>query len=263
MHKKMPVVFIPHGGGPMPVLNEPGHAELSAFLRNLGQSLPRPKAILVVSAHWETNTVQMTAQAKPGLLFDYYGFPAEAYALQYNALGDPQLAANIQQLLQQHNINSQLNTQRDWDHGVFIPLLLMYPQGDIPVVQISLLNNLDPQKHIALGEALSALREQGVLILGSGLSFHNMQAFFNGGAMDTSKQFDQWLHTTLCGELDFAAQKNTLQDWQQAPYARYCHPREEHLLPLHVCLGASAGDKCHSPFHAQLLGATVSAFMWA
>jgi aromatic ring-opening dioxygenase catalytic subunit (LigB family) len=263
MHKKMPVVFIPHGGGPMPVLNEPSHAELNAFLRNLGQSLPTPKAILVVSAHWETNTVQMTAQAEPGLLFDYYGFPAEAYTLQYNAPGDPQLAADIQQLLQQHNINSQLNTQRDWDHGVFIPLLLMYPQGNIPVVQISLLNNLDPQKHIALGEALSALREQGVLILGSGLSFHNMQAFFNGGAANASGQFDQWLSTTLCGELDFAAQKNTLQHWQQAPYARYCHPREEHLLPLHVCLGASAGDKCHRPYHAQLLGATVSAFVWA
>lgn len=262
MTAKMPVVFIPHGGGPLPVLNDASHTQLTAFLRALGPSLPTPRAILVISAHWEEPTIQLTAKAKPGLLFDYYGFPAEAYALQYNAPGDPKLAEQIQQLLQNAAIASQLNAQRDWDHGVFIPLLLMYPQANIPIVQISLRHDLDPAGHIALGEALSQLRQQGVLILGSGLSFHNMQAFFNGGASGASANFDQWLNQILCGELDFSAQKAALQNWQQAPYARYCHPREEHLLPLLVCLGASAGDKCNNRFNGNLLGAQVSAFMW-
>lgn len=259
---KMPVVFIPHGGGPMPVLNEPGHRPLSQFLRNLPAQLPTPKAIVVISAHWETPSVSITANAAPDLLFDYYGFPQAAYELQYPAPGQPELAARIQGLLQKQQINSELNQQRDFDHGVFIPLLLMYPQAQIPVVQVSLLHNLNPAQHIELGQALSALREEGVLILGSGLSFHNMQAFFNGSAKQPSEQFDAWLNATLCGDADIEKQTLALQQWQQAPAARFCHPREEHLLPLHVCFGAAAGDTCQRIFNDDLLGARVSAFMW-
>lgn len=259
---KMPVVFIPHGGGPMPVLNEPGHRELSEFLRDLPAHFPKPKAIVVISAHWENTTINITAKTQPDLLFDYYGFPEAAYALHYPAPGNPDLAHDIQQLLEAQQIPAVLNQQRDFDHGVFIPLLLMYPQADIPVIQLSLRHDLNPGAHIALGAALSALRAQGVLILGSGLSFHNMQAFFNGSATKASAAFDHWLHATLCSDLNQSTQQTALENWAQAPSARFCHPREEHLLPLHVCYGAAGGDECQRIFNGDLLGARVSAFRW-
>jgi len=267
MTNLMPVLFVPHGGGPMPLLGEPNHRELTAFMRAIVTKLPRPKAILVITAHWEEDEASISSGPAPGMFYDYYGFPPESYQFKYPAPGNPELAQTIANLLTDHGIKSQLNPARDFDHGTFVPLMLMYPQADIPVVQLSLINSLNPAAHIALGEALAPLREQGVLILGSGMSFHNMQAFFshNPTTKGRSEQFDHWLTETLTsGEFSPDDQRLRLADWKNAPEGRFCHPREEHLLPLHVCFGAGikATAKAHKVFSQFLFNTQISAFLW-
>ncbi len=262
----MPVVFVPHGGGPMPLLDDASHRELTAFMQNLAQGLPTPSAILVISAHWEETRAHISSGAQPAMMFDYYGFPPESYEFRYPAPGNPALAETVAQLLRAKNIPVELDGQRGYDHGTFVPLLLSYPSADIPVVQLSLLQSLDPAAHIALGEAIAPLREQGVLILGSGMSFHNMRAFFSPSPSVKAKSdsFDQWLNDTLIsGSLDYAQRAAQLIDWVNAPEARFCHPREEHLLPLHVCFGAAkASPVAQRNFGGYLLGTKVSGFLW-
>lgn len=262
----MPVVFVPHGGGPMPLLGDASHRELTAFMQQLAQHLPVPRAILVISAHWEEQQAHISSAANPAMIFDYYGFPPESYEFRYPAPGNPSLAETIAQLLRAQNIPVVLDSQRGYDHGTFVPLLLSYPQADIPVVQLSLLHSLDPAAHIALGNAIAPLREQGVLILGSGMSFHNMRAFFSPSpAVKTkSDSFDEWLTETLTDEtLDYSQRATRLVDWTRAPEARFCHPREEHLLPLHVCFGAAqASLVAQRNFGGYLLGTKVSGFVW-
>lgn len=264
----MPVLFVPHGGGPMPLLGEPNHRELTAFMRSISAELPRPKAIVVITAHWEESQVSISSSAAPGMLYDYYGFPPESYAFKYPVAGDPVLAQHMADLLAANGIESRLDSRRDLDHGSFVPLMLMYPQADIPVVQLSLLKSLNPAAHIALGRALAPLREQGVLILGSGMSFHNMNAFFSGNASTParSERFDDWLTETLTlGELNQSERDERLVQWKQAPEALFCHPREEHLLPLHVCFGAAsvASPAAQKVFSGFLFNTKISAFLWA
>lgn len=265
-NRLMPVVFVPHGGGPMPLLGDASHRELTVFMQNLAQGLPTPKAILVISAHWEESLAHISSAANPAMIFDYYGFPPESYEFRYPAPGHPQLAETIAQLLRDKNIPVVLDNQRGYDHGTFVPLLLGYPQADIPVVQVSLLDSLDPAAHIALGNAIAPLREQGILIMGSGMSFHNMRAFFSPspGVKLKSETFDQWLVETLTGEaLDYAQRAARLVNWAAAPEARFCHPREEHLLPLHVCFGAAQeSSTAQHNFGGYLLGTRVSGFLW-
>ena len=264
----MPVLFVPHGGGPMPLLDEPNHRELAAFLRRVAQNMPRPQAIVVVTAHWEERLATISSSQAPGLLYDYQGFRAEAYHLDYPAPGNPALAQTISELLTASGIDSRLDVQRDYDHGTFVPLMLMYPGADIPVVQLSLISSLDPAGHMALGRALAPLRERGVLILGSGMSFHNMRAFFtpNPSTQERSDTFDHWLTETLVAPDLLAAERSQrMAQWQSAPEARFCHPREEHLLPLHVCYGAGsvatpAAEKIFSGF---LFDTKISAFLWS
>ncbi len=262
----MPVVFVPHGGGPMPLLGDASHRELTAFMQSLAQDLPTPKAILVISAHWEESIAHVSSAANPPMLFDYYGFPPESYEFRYPAPGHPPLAEAIAQLLHANNIPVTLDSQRGYDHGTFVPLLLSYPRADIPVVQLSLLASLDPAAHIALGNAIAPLREQGVLIIGSGMSFHNMRAFFSPSPTVKTKSdnFDQWLLETLTGDaLDYSQRAERLKNWASAPDARFCHPREEHLLPLHVCFGAAkASLSAQHNFGGYLLGTRVSGFCW-
>ena len=266
--KRSPVFFLPHGGGPLPLLGDPGHASLSNFIRKLGEDYRgqhvKPSAILVVSAHWEATTAALTSAAAPELLFDYSGFPAQSYQLSYPATGAPQLAAQIAEKLLQAGFNPQLNTSRGWDHGVFVPLLMLRPQADIPVLQLSLLKGLDAKAHIALGEAISFLRQQNVLIIGSGMSFHNMQAFFRPDLVSKTQidAFNQYLITSLSPERDYAEQADKLRHWLDAPYARLMHPREEHLLPLHVCFGAAKGSSAELLFHDDVLNKAVLAFGW-
>lgn len=263
--KMMPVLFVPHGGGPMPLLGEANHRELTAFMRSVSAQLPRPKAIVVITAHWEENVVAIANSPAPGMLYDYYGFPPESYQFKYAAAGHPALAQRIADLLAAQQMKSQLDSARDFDHGSFVPLMLMYPQADIPVVQLSLLKSLDPAAHIALGRALAPLREEGILILGSGMSFHNMQAFFsaNPSSQARSECFDDWLTETLTRENPTASEQ--LVDWKHAPEALFCHPREEHLLPLHVCFGAGsvASPSAQKIFSGFLFDTKISAFLWS
>lgn len=260
---RFPTFYIPHGGGPCFFMDwNPPHTwdRMAAWLRGLARNLPaRPEAILVVSAHWEEPEFTVLTAPRPPLLFDYYGFPPHTYQLSYPAPGAPELAGEVRNRLAGHGIASCADATRGFDHGVFIPLLLVYPQADIPVLQLSLRAGLDPELHLRAGAALAPLREQGVLIIGSGMSFHNMRALMGGG--DTgpaSTSFDDWLQQTC--QLRGAARAERLGAWEQAPAARVAHPREEHLLPLMVAAGA-AGDEAGTLAHAdQVMGAAVSGY---
>ena len=259
----LPSVYIPHGGGPCFFMEWPGEPHLwddmGGFLRRLGTFLPaKPSAIVVVSAHWEEEAFSVTGRADPPLFYDYYGFPPHTYTLQYPAPGDPLLAQRVATLLQDAGLPARVDAARGLDHGVFIPLLLTYPDADIPVVQLSLKAGLDPQAHLAAGEALAPLREEGVLLLGSGMSFHNMQGFFHGGFDHPARQFDDWLTRAAAAPGDERAA--LLRQWSQAPGARASHPREEHLLPLMVTAGAGSGAPGRKIFECDIKGSTISAF---
>lgn len=260
-----PILYLPHGGGPMPLMEDPAHAGLIAFLRTIGARYPRPDALVVISGHWEAPVPALNAAAAPPLLFDYYGFPPETYRITYPAPGNPALAERIGALLHAGGFASELVTTRGYDHGVFVPLKLVYPQADVPIVQLSLIKGLDAGKHIALGRCLAPLREQNVAIVGSGMSFHNLQAIFAGERADlraASDAFDGWLRTTMTDtERDETDRSAALANWTQAPYARFAHPREEHLLPLHVCYGAAAAP-AQLLFNEALMGHKVSGFGW-
>ncbi len=260
---KHSILFLPHGGGPMPLLNDPSHKGLTNFLRDIPKKLIKPKQIILISAHWEAQKIQILSSSKPDLLFDYYGFPDESYHFTYPAPGSPELAQQVKDALAKNGIEAELEANRGYDHGVFVPLKLMYPEADIPILQISLHASLDPATHIKLGEAISHLVDEATLLIGSGLSFHNMRAFFspaNPTSLGYSQEFDQWLTSTLAKSVDEA--QNELINWAKAPQARYCHPREEHLLPLLVCFGAAKHKamKLASVYGDTLLNARISAF---
>ncbi len=259
------VLFIPHGGGPLPLMEDPGHAAMNEFLRRFPASLPRPEAIVVISAHWESPVIGITGAAQPPLLFDYYGFPPETYEYRYPVPGHPGLAARIADLLAAAGIESRVDDERGLDHGVFVPLMLMYPAADIPCLQVSLSASLDAAEHLRIGRALAALRSDKILVLGSGFSFHNLKAIFGGGADGDDAgnlAFEAWLAETCSSpELDEAERERRLIDWEQAPHARYCHPREEHLLPLQVCYGM-AGESARMVFQEAISGYVASAYLW-
>jgi 4,5-DOPA dioxygenase extradiol len=265
MADKATTLYIPHGGGPLPLLGDPGHVNLNRFLRDYPASIDKPDAIVVVSAHWEETEIAITAAAAPPLLFDYHGFPPETYEYQYPAPGHPQLAARVHELLQQAGIDSRLDAVRGFDHGVFVPLLMMYPDADIPCIQVSLSASLDAALHVRIGQALAALKTENLLLLGSGFSFHNMQALMSkrGDASDPQNQaFEEWLSQTCTADsLSEQEREQRLVNWQSAPHARYCHPREEHLLPLQVCygVGQSAARKV---FQEPVAGFITSAYQW-
>jgi 4,5-DOPA dioxygenase extradiol len=261
---KHQVAFISHGGGPMPLLGDPQHAQLMAALQALPQRLNTPKAIVVISAHWESSVVSITSSAQPGLLYDYHGFPPESYQLRYPSPGAPALAEQLAAVLRSQGHAAQLDNQRGLDHGVFVPLMLMYPQANIPVLQVSLSASLGAAEHIALGQALGALDAADVLFLGSGFSFHNMQGFFmDTPAMRQANQgFEDWLGETLTDPQRSPADiRQRLVDWRAAPGAEHCHPRAEHLMPLHVCFGI-AGQAASARQQVEVLNKQVSNFVW-
>jgi aromatic ring-opening dioxygenase catalytic subunit (LigB family) len=259
------ILYIPHGGGPLPLLNEPGHAALNQFLCGFPATITKPDAIVVISAHWEESVIAITAAESPPLLFDYYGFPAETYEYQYPAPGYPGLAARVQGLLQDAGIDSRLDHQRGFDHGMFVPLMMMYPEADIPCIQISLAASLDAAEHVCIGQALSTLKDENLLILGSGFSFHNMQALMskNDGSVDQRNQdFETWLAQTCSDQgLSEKQREARLVGWESAPHARYCHPREEHLLPLQVCYGVGQ-SAARTVFQDKVAGFITSAYQW-
>jgi aromatic ring-opening dioxygenase catalytic subunit (LigB family) len=259
----MPTIYLPHGGGPcffMEWTMGPPDTwdRLAAWLRGLGASLPAaPRALLVVSAHWEAPVPTVTSAAAPPLLFDYYNFPPHTYKLRWPAPGSPELAARIRHLLGEAGIQSAADAERGYDHGVFVPLLLSYPEAQVPTVQLSLRADLDPAAHLEIGRALAPLRDEGVLILGSGMSYHNMRGFMTAPALLHSERFDSWLASTVAEEP--AAREAHLAQWSKAPSARESHPREEHLLPLLVMAGAAAQDRGQVVLRDQVMGVVVSA----
>ena len=261
-----PVLYLPHGGGPLPLLGDPAHAELVAFLSGIGPQLPRPDAIVLVSAHWEASVPTLTGSPAPGVMHDYGGFPPAAYAIAYDAPGEPQLAADIQRRLGLAGTTAGVDPDRAFDHGMFVPLTLMFPAADIPCVQLSLVDGLDPETHLSLGEQLGELRGDNVMVIGSGFSFHNMGAFFANDPASArgADAFDEWLVDTTTGTTFSPTQRRArLGDWEAAPEARFCHPREEHLLPLHVCSGAAGHGAAELVFNAPVLGHRVSGLLWA
>ena len=249
----------------MPLLGEPGHAGMVDFLQQMAGQLARPEAIVVISAHWEEAVPTVVSTDSPHLIYDYYGFPPESYDIRYPAQGEPVLAQECASLLQAAGWSARQDSERGLDHGVFVPLKVMYPEADILVTQVSLLSNLDARAHVDLGMALAPLRSRNVLVLGSGMSYHNLGVLLRGRAsqpVDADRLFDDWLLETCCGERPDADRRARLADWQQAPGARACHPREEHLLPLMVCAGVARGDAAQRVFSAPLMGRRVSAFLW-
>ena len=259
-----PSLFIPHGGGPCFFMPDPSGTwrRMGDYLRGLAATLPeKPRAILVVSGHWEERAFAFTGAAQhPGLIFDYYGFPPETYQLAWPAPGAPWLAERGSALLREAGLPTAIDPQRGFDHGVFVPLKVMFPDAEVPVVQMSLHASLDPALHVAAGEALAPLREEGVLVLGSGMSFHNLRAMGDPRVAEPSGEFDRWLASAA--EDGPAERAEQLGRWADAPWARLCHPREEHLLPLMVAAGASRERGSHD-FTDMVLGGAVSAFRFA
>ncbi|MGQ8366975.1 DODA-type extradiol aromatic ring-opening family dioxygenase [Glaciecola sp. 1036] len=265
MQKSQQVLFVSHGGGPLPLLGDPGHWALVAHLKQLAKDIKKPSAILVISAHWENSVATVTSSADPSLIFDYYGFPAESYDVAYPCKGEPVLADKVANALKEAGIDVQKDPKRGLDHGVFVPLKIMYPDASIPCIQLSLVNSLDAQEHIKIGKALSNLDYDNLLILGSGFSFHNMHAFF-APSTEQSKAlnngFENWLKSVLASDT-LSEEERTQQmiNWEKAPGARYCHPREEHLLPLHVCYGV-AGKKAQLTDSVTILNKQAGTFGW-
>ncbi|MFN7134030.1 MAG: DODA-type extradiol aromatic ring-opening family dioxygenase, partial [Myxococcales bacterium] len=254
-------------GGPWPFVDlgfpQDELDALAAYLRSV-RALPAsaPKALLVVSAHWEERVPTVMTSARPPMLYDYYGFPPESYAVQWPAPGAPALAHRVQQLLGDAGFETATDAQRGYDHGTFVPLKLAYPDADVPTVQLSLKTGLDPAEHLAMGRALAPLRDEGVFIVGSGMTFHNMRAFRDPrGAFAHAEAFDAWLRET--GTLPAPERDRRLVDWAAAPSARYAHPREEHLLPLMVVAGAAGPDRGTVPYTGRIFGLPFSAYHFA
>ena len=258
----LPSLFIPHGAGPcffMEWTRGPADAwdRTAAWLKGLIGDLPeRPKAILVVSGHWEAPVFTVGASTPTPLLFDYYGFPEHTYRLTFEAPGAPALAARVRALLGAAGFETGEDAQRGYDHGVFVPMKLVTPEADIPVLQLSLEAGLSPERHLAAGRTLKPLRDEGVLIVGSGMSWHNMRGF-SPAYTDRSRTFDAWLAQAVA---DSDEREAALARWAAAPYAREAHPREEHLAPLFVAAGAAPGEAGRTVFHDEVMDVALSAF---
>lgn len=264
-NKNSRVLFLSHGGGPLPLLGDVGHQEMIKNLRHIAAEIKKPSAVLVISAHWEEKIPSITSAARPSLIYDYYGFPQVSYEIQYPCPGEPELAEQVHLCLSEAGIESQLDAQRGFDHGLFVPLKIMYPEADIPCIEVSLVQGLDPAEHIKLGEALSGIDYENLLIIGSGLTFHNLKEFFIPSTDESrakNEAFEQWLIDT-CSNTEISEEQRIqrFNNWLQAPYARYCHPREEHLLPLHVCYGVT-GTACQYHYELNILNKKASAYLW-
>ncbi len=260
----LPTLYIPHGGGPCFFMDwtmgpPDTFDRMAGWLREFGRRHAEVKALLVISAHWEAEEVTVQTAARPPLLFDYYGFPEHTYKLTWPAPGSPALAGRVGALLSEAGIEVHQDPLRGFDHGTFIPLKVAFPEARIPTVQLSLHTGLDAATHLSVGRALAPLRSEGVLVVGSGLSFHNMQAFMRpGDSLARSREFDSWLGRTCASHGRERA--SALASWSEAPWGRFCHPREEHLLPLMVVAGAAEHEPGRRVFEDVLMGVVISAF---
>ena len=257
MKPQLPSLFISHGAPTL--LIEPGPTR--DFLAALGAGMERPRAIVCISAHWTTPAPLAASTPQPGLIYDFGGFPDELYRMTYPAPGDPPLAGRIASLLQNQGIETGLEPSRGLDHGAWVPLRLMYPHADIPVVELSVQPRLSPAHHLAIGAALRPLREEGVLILASGSATHNLRDFFGRAVdappLDYAREFDDW----LCAAVETNDRASLLDYGKQGPHALTNHPTPEHFLPLLVAMGAGdAGRTLHRAFTYGAI--SMTAFAW-
>lgn len=245
----------------MPQRRNSDYKKLAQSLEQLLPSLSvKPKAILMISAHWEEPLFTVQSAPNPEMIYDYYGFPEDTYHIKYSSSGSPELANHVIKKLSEHSIVAQQSATRGYDHGMFSPMQLINPSANIPTLQISLKEGLDPLEHIEMGRALASFRNENILIIGSGLSYHNLR-MFNQAAAEPSYAFDTWLHEAITKNTGI--QRNLLlTNWSNAPAARIAHPREEHLLPLMVAVGAAENDQATRIYHETnfLGGISVSSF---
>lgn len=262
MTDRMPTYFISHGGGPWPWVPRMREtfANLETSLTRMVADLPaRPSAVLMVSGHWETPGFAVMGAARPPMVYDYYNFPEHTYRVTYPAPGAPDLARRTVALLSGAGLPAALDETRGYDHGVFVPMAVMWPDADMPLYQVSLQSGYDPAAHVALGRALAPLRDEGVMIVGSGLSYHNL-ALFGPGAKEPSEGFDAWLTEVLA--LPPEARMAKVLAWEKAPYARVAHKEEDHLVPLFAALGAAEDAAATRIYHDTGLMGGVTASSW-
>jgi aromatic ring-opening dioxygenase catalytic subunit (LigB family) len=258
-------VYLPHGGGPWPFVDLGWDIDdaktLATYLENVRALPPAPpKALLVISAHWEERVPTVMTSPRPPMLYDYYGFPAASYEIQWPAPGEPQLAARVQELLGKAGFPTATDSTRGFDHGTFVPLKLTYPDAHIPTIQLSLKAGLDPEEHLAIGRALAPLRDEGVFIIGSGMTFHNLRQFRDPRSRPVAETFDAWLREAATR--DAAERDRALASWSTAPAAREAHPREEHLIPLMVIAGAAGEDRGTVAYNGTFAGLRLSAYQY-
>jgi aromatic ring-opening dioxygenase catalytic subunit (LigB family) len=263
---KAQTLFLSHGGGPMPLLGDASHQEMIDCLQKITTKINKPSVIILISAHWEENIPTITSGLSPNLIYDYYGFPEESYNIKYPCIGKPLLAKQIQKVLVNAGIEAKLDEHRGFDHGVFVPLIIMFPEADIPCVQLSLVKSLSASEHLNIGKALRSLEVENLLVIGSGFTFHNIKAFFASETIEANamnEAFESWLIKTCSSvEISESERAQRLINWENAPSARYCHPREEHLLPLHVCYGFAQAP-CSEYFELSVLNKKTSMYRWA
>jgi len=257
---RLPVVYIPHGGGPWSYVDmglpESEVMGLARYWEGLPAVAPGAEAVLVVSAHWETEVPTLMTSASPPMLYDYYGFPPASYDITWPAPGAPALAGRVRELLEGAGFTAAEDAERGFDHGTFVPLKRAYPEPKLPTLQVSMLADLDPARHLALGRALAPLRDEGVFIVGSGMSYHNMRGFRKASSRPASVAFDDWLQAAVTAAPD--ERDRRLAGWLEAPHARDVHPREEHLLPLMVAAGAAGDDPGAIAYGEDIMGVRVS-----
>lgn len=237
---RVPPLFVVHGAGPLPLLGDPSHAELVQSFKLLSKNMVKPTAILVISAHWEEAEFTLFENFNPQIYYDYSGFPEESYSFKYNPPLAVEVNSKIKQILKEANIKLNIEKKRGLDHGAFVPLMLLFPDADIPVTQISLKSDLNPKSHFELGVNLSQLTDQGVLILASGSSYHGS---LRKKDLEDNLKFHEYLKNALTIEESLENRLESIINWSKTKEATKCHPREEHLIPLHVAFGAAKGSK--------------------
>lgn len=241
---RFPTFFVSHGGGPWPFIDgtKDQYAKTAKEFSRIPQRLPaRPEAILVITGHWEAPDFTVSTSAHPPMVYDYYGFPEHTYHIRYPAPGSPGLAAKVESLLRGAGMKCEEDAGRGFDHGTFVPLGLMYPDADVPIVLLSLRSDYDAAEHIRVGQVIAPLREEAILIIGSGLTYHNMQGFRRAESTAVSYDFEAYLNEAI-SQPDPTLRNAMLVNWREAPGARLAHPREDHLLPLMVVAGAAGDD---------------------
>lgn len=254
--------FVSHGGGPWPYVDSmrPMYAKTAREFSALPGRLPnKPKAVLMISGHWEAQDFTVSSAQHPPMEYDYYGFPEHTYHIKYPAPGSPALASRIQALLAQAGFNPREDASRGFDHGTFVPLSLMYPEADVPVVMLSLKSSYDPGEHIRVGQALAPLRDEDVLIIGSGLTYHNMRGFRRAESTPIAEAFEAYLNTAI-GQADASTRNQMLVRWETAPGARLAQPKEDHLLPLMVVAGAAGEDVGRTVFIDHVMEVPMASY---